>query len=995
VTAVASRVEAQISGTISGQVAVGNHIIQNNVDHGGVVYIAAPGETPTPRPRPLPVVLRGRRAPDLLGREREVEEALDALQDSTPVEFVGPAGIGKTTLLKYLAHNAPDGVGAHGVVYHEAHGEAPEDSLQFLYEAFYETTVPFKPTEAQLQLALRDVHALVVLDDVDVGRSGTAQILDALPAATFVLAGARRSLWGHGVSVALRGLGPDAAVELLTRELADEVTARERRVAEVIAEAVGRQPLQLLQAAALVTDLGYGLADLADELRRGVGSDELGRLLLESLDDEQRQILEILAVLEGATLPAAQLAALTGVADAGPVLESLMRLGLVQAHSPRYSVAADPAALPAAAGRAPADEAARRYLIGWVEERRERPEAVVEESQAVLAVLRSAARDQAWTDLLRLGRAAEGPFLLARRWGAWREVLEHELTAARRLGDRPAEAWALHQLGSRALCLRDRAQAWSALSGALRIREQLGDNAGSEVTRHNLRLLTSTPDLERPAGRVTAPVAAGVVAPLLGVPFVLLITVLVFVGALAGGLGIWAAGDDAAVPSGRVEPSLTVEPTSVAFGPQAVGTSSEGRPVTVTNNGEDEVAVGSIQLGGDVPGAYTVEGAGCSGAVLASGHACTVSVVFTPTEATAQPATLTFAGRGFEPHVVELTGSGTGPTSGAGALVLQPASVDFGTVLRLTTARRTVTLRNAGTREVRLETITVTGTAAGQFRMARNGCPEALAPGGQCSVEVSFQPSTTTVTAAALLAVRGDGESQSATLQGRALPVVPSTTTTTSVGPPPIDLQVPPSQDVAYGSVLALSTTVRPTMSAALTATGLPAGVGFVDNRDGTGAFGGNVLAAPGSYPVTVTATAGRTVVQERFTLTVVPADVTLRWAQPLLHVSPGSVVLTEAILTPAGGTQPDLTRAALVFEVLPCGTSGTGPVPVDASGRAVLEVSNLATGLYTARAVLAPTPYFRLVSAEPASIVVASPLLGLTVNALYDILGPSSSPPC
>ena len=61
--AVASRVEARISGTVSGQIAVGNHVIQNNVDHGGVVYVAAPGETPVPRQRPLPVVLRGRGQP--------------------------------------------------------------------------------------------------------------------------------------------------------------------------------------------------------------------------------------------------------------------------------------------------------------------------------------------------------------------------------------------------------------------------------------------------------------------------------------------------------------------------------------------------------------------------------------------------------------------------------------------------------------------------------------------------------------------------------------------------------------------------------------------------------------------------------------------------------------------------------------------------------------------------------------------------------------------
>ncbi|HEX2042444.1 MAG TPA: hypothetical protein VHF24_07375, partial [Acidimicrobiales bacterium] len=48
-------VDARISGQVSGQIAVGNNIVQYHVEHGGVINVAAPEERPEPRPRPLPL----------------------------------------------------------------------------------------------------------------------------------------------------------------------------------------------------------------------------------------------------------------------------------------------------------------------------------------------------------------------------------------------------------------------------------------------------------------------------------------------------------------------------------------------------------------------------------------------------------------------------------------------------------------------------------------------------------------------------------------------------------------------------------------------------------------------------------------------------------------------------------------------------------------------------------------------------------------------------
>ncbi len=51
------------------------------------------------------------------------------------------------------------------------------------------------------------------------------------------------------------------------------------------------------------------------------------------------------------------------------------------------------------------------------------------------------------------------------------------------------EAWALHQLGTCALCLSENADAINYLTKAIQLRQSLGDERGVSATRHNLDLL--------------------------------------------------------------------------------------------------------------------------------------------------------------------------------------------------------------------------------------------------------------------------------------------------------------------------------------------------------------------------------------------------------------------------------------------------------------------------------------------------------------------------
>jgi hypothetical protein len=65
-------------------------------------------------------------------------------------------------------------------------------------------------------------------------------------------------------------------------------------------------------------------------------------------------------------------------------------------------------------------------------------------------------------------------------------VLEHCLLAAKATGDRTAEAWALHEIGSRAICVGETRGARSALSDALKLRESAAERDAAAASRNNL-----------------------------------------------------------------------------------------------------------------------------------------------------------------------------------------------------------------------------------------------------------------------------------------------------------------------------------------------------------------------------------------------------------------------------------------------------------------------------------------------------------------------------
>jgi len=499
-------VRLHIGGDVSGQIAIGNNILQIGEVRGGIVNIIAPDQKPHFSRRAPPVYLRPRSFPGLLDRVRELGTASDALQASEAVSIHGQNGLGKTTLLRHLAYHSPRNNCPDGTVYFSARGQNARDLLQTLFETFFDSDRPAKPTDAQLHQMLQGIRALILLDDVALAYDQITELINGAPQCIFVFAAVERCLWGEGCCIQLEGLPVQDAMKLIEHELGRALEQSECEAAEAFCRKVKGSPLYLIQAAALVRQ-GKKLT----EIEGGFQASEEAFLtnLVTALTESQRRILAVLAASANFPLAVQHLSALVGVEDVDRQLKSLLDLHLIQANSPAFNLTGS-LAISVRRVIAVADWEDRlvEYFVSWVRQNPPLPD-ITDALDLILSLLEKANRDGRWNEVIALGRGIEKALILGKRWQTWFQVLEWILKAAQALGDRAVQGWALHELGTRDLCLGNLEPARQSLSRALQLREALGDKAGAAVTRHNLGLIMAPPAPPRETPRSRSGRAAG------------------------------------------------------------------------------------------------------------------------------------------------------------------------------------------------------------------------------------------------------------------------------------------------------------------------------------------------------------------------------------------------------------------------------------------------------------------------------------------------------
>jgi ASPM-SPD-2-Hydin domain-containing protein/centrosomal CEP192-like protein len=193
--------------------------------------------------------------------------------------------------------------------------------------------------------------------------------------------------------------------------------------------------------------------------------------------------------------------------------------------------------------------------------------------------------------------------------------------------------------------------------------------------------------------------------------------------------------------------------------------------------------------------------------------------------------------------------TGVAPTAAAG-FSLSSTSIEFANQsVGTASAPLSATLANNGNAGLDLSSIEVNGSNAGDFNLTNN-CGSSLAPSGECTLTVTFKPSSSgTRTASIVFADNAAGSPQTVSLSGTGIaPAVSLSTTSLSFG----------SQAVAIASA-AETFTLTNTGSAALSITNLSVvGANPGDFVEIANTCGGSVVAGSAcTIGVTFTPSAG------------------------------------------------------------------------------------------------------------------------------------------
>ncbi|MEV7019265.1 ATP-binding protein [Streptomyces sp. NPDC093991] len=474
---------------------------------------AAPPVPPGPERPALP----------LLARQNEREHLVRLLARGRSVRLVGPGGSGRTRLLDIVAEDCAD-LAPDGVVRLTGHRRSADDLLHDLFHAVHDAPL-HRPDRDELLDRVREIGAVVVLDDLEFGGAALDELLDATPECAFLFAVtpdvAAPSADAGVEDVELSGLDRAAGLDLLGHAVGRSLTDEEATWAgDLWFESEGL-PLRFVQAGALLRQ--------RDRLRAGTGAvDEFGvfeevrpdeapydpadgdevplpslgeaaapaPLLASRLSASARATLEFAVALGGEVPHQAHLPALVGDTHADAALGELVACGLVSPVGARYRLAAGVPAQLEAAGYA--DDAGTRireaaqHYAWWTGHPSVTPERVCAESDAVLAALTALTplgpADEPST-AVQLARTAAPAFASGLHWSAWERALRAGAEAARIAGDVGEQAYFHHELGIHALCAGQLDRARAELEASIGLRGVLADKRGTVAGRRALALV--------------------------------------------------------------------------------------------------------------------------------------------------------------------------------------------------------------------------------------------------------------------------------------------------------------------------------------------------------------------------------------------------------------------------------------------------------------------------------------------------------------------------
>ncbi|MFJ8783901.1 ATP-binding protein [Streptomyces sp. NPDC102476] len=523
------------------QLVAGDFLLTVNPVDGSEIEACPPGERPgrperysaaeraeVDRAARPPVPPGPTRTPlSLLARQDERERLVRLLARGRSVRLTGPAGSGRTSLLDLVAEDCAD-LAPDGVVRLTGFHRTASELLYDLFYAVFSSPL-HRPDRDELLALVREVGAVVVLDDIEFGGAALDELLDATPECAFVI-GATPDVPAPSADSAveeifLSGLERADGVELLERSVGRVLTEEESNWAgDLWFESEGL-PLRFVQAGALLRQRDrmraganavdeFGVfadaapvdAQLAPDEGEEIPLPALGEaaapapLLASRLSESARATLRFAVALGGEVPHQAHLPALVGDTHADAALGELAHCGLVSPVGSRYRLAAGVLTQLEAAGygddiQTPALTAAQHYGW-WAGHPSVTPERVCAEADALLAALAvlvpatTAPIEGEEVTTVQLARTAAPAFAAGGHWGAWERSLRAGSEASRLAGEVSEQAYFHHELGILALCGGQLDRARAELEASIGLRGALADKRGTVAGRRALTLVS-------------------------------------------------------------------------------------------------------------------------------------------------------------------------------------------------------------------------------------------------------------------------------------------------------------------------------------------------------------------------------------------------------------------------------------------------------------------------------------------------------------------------
>ena len=538
-----------------------------------------------------------RRPRGFVGRTAELAQLDQQITAREALTLYAPDGAGKSTLLKQAANGRaaqalPDGVAFLEGADLDGTLLGPNDLIQRLFEKYFIADPPLNVNADSAQPHLSSLQSLIVID----GAQLPARLIERLPDicrnSAIVISGTQPPAGDATLPLKIAALQRADALQLFALRANLIVNDASQPALEAICALLADVPLALVIGGNIVREAELTLEHMqttltaltittSDPLRAGV--ERALQLAYSILTVEEKGIIELIAALPGLSHNPDRLRQLLGldvesrerIAETdtdiiigtvklkkrvpGPIglpdlsssspdkygaaLERLQRLSLIFTNSPRLRLAPglrrDTQAKTSAAGWQ--ERLLAQLLIDAQQNRFKSDQFCQDELGNILGSIAWAAQQGHEAAALELSRAISPHLTHFGLWDAWGSLLNRALHAAQVVHDQHAEAWALHQLGTRA-ALFNQTEAITLLKQALELRRQIGDKTGAAITQHNLNVLIPPPAPPRETPKPpTKPIDAVPIAPAAGgsllpkIVVIIAVLLVMTVGVLASG----------------------------------------------------------------------------------------------------------------------------------------------------------------------------------------------------------------------------------------------------------------------------------------------------------------------------------------------------------------------------------------------------------------------------------------------------------------------------